>query len=128
MLFYIVESATPLLTILLLWAAWEVLKKKNVQKHRKVALVHAGATVASLVLVVLLVRLGYQMGEKAPEWILSLHLKIIYFGVALLVMVAATGLKRKKRIHFPLAIVYVLNWAAALVTGAMIFGMHKGWM
>ncbi|MBI5815265.1 MAG: hypothetical protein HZB29_06600 [Nitrospinae bacterium] len=127
MLLYIVESAVPLLVGLLVWAI-VVAYRKDGGKHRKVAMMHAIATWLSTVIVVTLVRAGFRMGEHAPAWIQDLHWNIIMWIPPLLLMLALSGLSRKKNIHLPIAAIYVVVWLAALTTGGMMFSMHKGWL
>lgn len=126
-LLYVVESAVPILTALLIWAGALALRK-NIEKHKKIAASHALATWISSIAVVILVRLGFTMGGGAPDWILNIHLAIIYAIPPWLVLLAMTGLWGKRSVHKGFAGAYVVLWGLALVTGAMIFAMDRGWM
>ncbi len=127
MLLYTVEAAVPLLTWLLIWAGTLALRGET-SRHRKIATIHALATWVSYVIVIAMVRLGYSMEGKAPEWILDTHLVIIYLIPPTLVALMATGFGGKGSIHKKLALFHTINWAAALVTGAMIFLMARGYL
>ena len=126
-LLYLVEGLVPVLTFLLVWAGWAAWKK-DIARHKKIAASHAVATWASTAVVAILVQMGYTTGKKAPEWILEIHLVIIYLIPLLLVILMFTGLSGKRKIHLPLALFYAVNWVAALVTGGMIFASVRGWM
>jgi len=126
-LLYIVEAAVPLLTWLMVWALALGLKQ-NFARHKKIAFSHAIATWASYAIVILLVRLGFTMGGNAPDWIVDTHLVIIYLIPPLLVALMVTGLKKKRAPHGKIVIIYVVTWSAALVTGAMIFLMDRGYL
>ncbi len=126
-LLFLVEGGVPVLVALLVRAAVFALKK-DIARHKKAAMIHAGATWISLILVVVLVNMGYSIGENAPAWILKIHLAIIYMIPPLLVILPATGLSGRRTAHMMAAITYCVIWAATLITGAMIFSMHKGWL
>lgn len=126
-LLFLVEGGVPVLVALLARAAVFALKK-DIARHKKAAMIHAAATWVSLALVVALVKMGYTIGENAPAWILNIHLAIIYLIPPLLVILPATGLSGRRTAHMVAAITYCVVWAAALITGAMIFSMHKGWL
>ncbi|MGK7345301.1 MAG: hypothetical protein ACNS63_05785 [Candidatus Nitrospinota bacterium M3_3B_026] len=127
LLLYAVEGVVPILTALFVWAGVLALKQEK-EKHKKIAGAHAVSTWVASAAVVVLVRLGYTMGGGAPEWIMNIHLAIIYLIPPWLVLLAITGLAGKRGAHMPLAGVYSVLWTAALVTGAMIFAMDRGWM
>jgi hypothetical protein len=127
MLLYVVESGVPLLTGLLFYAGW-MAYKKDIARHKKWAAIHAVLTWVSTALVAALVALGFKMGEGAPEWIMDIHLVFIYAIAPMLAVLMFTGLKGVRKIHIPLAMVYVLNWLASLFTGAMIFAADRGWL
>jgi len=93
--------------------------------HRRVAIYHAVATWVSYIIVITLVRLGFELEGKAPEWIVSLHLAIIYAIPPLLALMLFTGLKSLKSVHKALAASYVAIWSGALITGFMIFLMAR---
>lgn len=126
-LLFLVEGGVPVLVALLVRAAVFALKK-DIARHKKAAMIHAAATWISLILVVVLVNMGYSIGENAPAWILKIHLAIIYMIPPLLVILPATGLSGRRTAHMMAAITYCVIWAATLITGAMIFSMHKGWL
>lgn len=126
-LLYLVEGGAPLLVALLGRAAFFALKK-DIARHKKAAMMHAAATWVSLITVLVLVNMGYTIGENAPAWILKIHLAIIYMIPPLLVILPATGLSGRRTAHMMAAITYCMIWAAALITGAMIFSMSKGWL
>ncbi|HJM82447.1 MAG TPA: hypothetical protein QF720_02495 [Nitrospinota bacterium] len=125
LLLYIVESAVPILTVLLIWAVYNAWKK-NILAHRKAATLHAVATLVSTALVFVLVRLGYSVGEEAPKWIRDIHFVIIYQIPILLGFLMYFGLSGRRKIHKRFAIYYLLIWTAALATGLMIFLTHNG--
>jgi len=127
LLLYVVEGIAPILTALLVWAGALALRQEK-EKHKKIAATHALGTWVSSIAVVVLTRLGYSMGGKAPDWIMNIHLAIIYAIPPWLVLLAMTGLGGKRMAHMTLAFAYAVLWAAALVTGAMIFMMSHGWM
>lgn len=127
MLLYIIEGAVPLLTITLVWAGYLAFKK-NVPAHKKMAIFHAVTTWLSYIVVMGLVRMGFSMGENAPAWIMNIHLAIIYTLPPMLVALMILGLKGARKLHITLASIYALLWIAALVTGAMIFFTHRGWL
>lgn len=120
MLLYVIESAVPFLTILLVWAASLALKK-DIEKHKKVALGYAVATLVSYALVIILVRFGYKIGGETPKWLMNLHLVVIYTIPLLLVGLVALGLKGRRKAHIVMACIYAIYWSGALITGAMIF-------
>lgn len=126
-LLYLVEGGAPILVALLARAAVFALKK-DIARHKKAAMIHAAATWISLILVLVLVKMGYSIGENAPAWILKIHLAIIYLIPPLLVILPATGLSGRRTAHMVAAITYCVVWAASLITGAMIFSMSKGWL
>lgn len=126
-LLFLVEGGVPVLVALLGRAAVFALRK-DIQRHKKAAMIHAAATWISLILVVVLVNMGYSIGENAPAWILKIHLAIIYMIPPLLVILPATGLSGRRTAHIMAAITYCVIWAATLITGAMIFSMSKGWL
>lgn len=126
-LLYLVEGGAPALVALLVRAAILALKK-DIARHKKAAIMHAAATWISLISVLALVKMGYSIGENAPKWILNIHLTIIYMIPPLLVILPATGLSGKRTSHMIAAIIYCMIWVAALITGAMIFSMSKGWL
>lgn len=126
LLLYAVEGIVPVLTALFVWAGVLALKQEK-EKHKKIAAAHAVSTWVASAAVALLVRLGYTIGGEAPEWIMSIHLVIIYLIPPWLVLLAVTGLAGKRSAHAPLAAAYAVLWTAALVTGAMIFAMARGW-
>lgn len=127
MLLYVVESAVPLLTANLVYAAM-LARRKDIAGHKKWAGIHAITTWVSSILVFTLVRLGFKMGEGAPEWIMNVHLVIIWSIPPMLVILMWSGLKGIRKVHIPLMVIYSINWAAALVTGAMIFAADRGWI
>lgn len=127
MLFYTVETAIPLLTALLIWA-WMMARRHDFARHKKIAMSHAAATWASYVVVIVMVELGYTMGGKAPEWIMNLHLVIIYIIAPLIAVMMFTGFSGKRVAHRALAFSYLTLWTAALITGGMIFMMDKGYL
>lgn len=124
-LLYIIEGSVPVLTFLLVWAGIAAIKKDH-KKHKKLAVYHAIATWSSVLLVVLLVKLGFSLGKGAAPWILEIHLYTIYLIPPLLALLMITGLKGIRPAHLPLAGLYAINWLAALATGAMIFGSVRG--
>jgi uncharacterized membrane protein YozB (DUF420 family) len=126
-LLYVVEGGAPALVALLARAAHLALKK-DIAKHKKAALTHSAATWISLILVLVLVKMGYTIGENAPAWILKIHLAIIYMIPPMLIILPATGLSGRRTAHMIAAITYCAIWAAALITGAMIFSLSKGWL
>ncbi|MBI4667317.1 MAG: hypothetical protein HY751_13015 [Nitrospinae bacterium] len=127
MLLYVVEADIPILVWLLGWALVLAMKGDH-EKHKKVAIWHGVATWASAAIVFVLVRMGFRMGQSAPEWILDLHLNIIYTIPPLLILLAITAMNRKSLAHKGTAAAYLMLWAAALVTGGMIFAMDRGWI
>lgn len=127
MLLYIVESAVPLLTANLVYAGI-LAKRGDIERHKKWAGIHAITTWVSSILVFVLVRLGFRMGDGAPDWIMDVHLVIIWAIPPMLAVLMFTGLKGIRKVHLPLAAIYSLNWMAALVTGAMIFAADQGWI
>jgi len=127
LLLYVIEGAAPLLTITLVWAVVLALRG-NIPRHRKIAVTHAVATVVSYIVVIALVRNGYRLEGKTPEWILNAHLTVIYAIPLFLIALPATGLTGRRSAHRALAFVYAIAWTAALVTGAMIFMAHRGWL
>lgn len=126
-LLFLVEGLVPVLVALLVWAAVLALRK-NIAKHKKVAIAHVAATWTSLIVVVALVKMGYSIGDNAPAWILKIHLLIIYMFPPLLVILPATALTGRRVAHMMTAITYSVVWAASLLTGAMIFAMDRGWL
>jgi len=126
-LLYLIEGDIPLLTFLLVWAGILALNG-NIEKHKKVALAHAIATLASYLLIIILVRAGYEVGGNAPRWIMNVHHAIIYAIPPALVCLMVTGLKRKRRIHRGFALLYVLTWFGALLTGLIILMKVKRWI
>ncbi len=124
MLLYVIESDIPLLTFLLVWAG-SLAVKGNIQKHKKIAVIHAIATWISCVIVVTLVRLGFEIGGEAPKWIINMHLLIIYTIPVTLVGLMVTGPMGRRAIHRRLALFYVVSWSAALLTGFTIFLLAK---
>jgi len=127
MLLYVVEGAVPILLGLLIWA--DVLAiKKNHEKHKKVAMVHAVATWVSTLLLIVLIRLGFRLSENAPGWIQEVHQYIIFAVPPILLALALTGLYGKRALHLPVAALYVVSWIGALTTGGMMFAMARGWM
>jgi len=127
LLLYLIESAVPLLTFLLVWTLVLALKK-NIGKHKKIATIYAVSTFVSIVLVAILVRMGFVIGENAPKWIMSIHLVFIYGILPLLLGLMVTALKEKRSLHIGLAVTYLVFWCGSLVTGAMIFMMHHNWI
>ena len=102
--------------------------KRDIARHKKAAMIHAAATWIALITVLVLVKMGYTIGENAPAWILKIHLAIIYMIPPMLVILPATGLSGWRTAHMMAAITYCVIWAASLITGAMIFSMSKGWL
>lgn len=127
MLLYIVEAAIPILTWLFFWAGILALKK-NKEKHAKIATIHAVSVWGSYLVVWILILMGQSLKGNAPRWIVDTHLVIIYIIPALLVFMMISGRKGVRKVHIPLAVTYTILWAAALVTGAMIFLAHRGYM
>ncbi|MDH5477080.1 MAG: hypothetical protein OEY50_01995 [Nitrospinota bacterium] len=127
MLLYIIEAVIPVLTFQLVWAgklAW----RQEKERHKKVAAIHAASLWGSYLLVWILIMFGQTLQGNAPRWIVDTHLVIIYIIPALLIFMMATGLRGARKAHMALAGVYVLLWGAALVTGAMIFLAHRGYI
>ena len=122
MLLYIIESAIPLLTILLVWAVVMARRGKFV-RHKKMAKLHAFSTFAAYVVVIVLVRIGFGMAAHAPAWIMKTHLAIIYLLPILLVILLVTGFGKKRSTHRKVAYFYIISWSMALLTGGMIFLM-----
>ena len=127
MLLYIVESAVPLLTANLIYAGM-LAKRKDIAGHKKWAGIHAVTTWVSCFLVYGLVKLGYKMGDGAPDWIMDVHLVIIWAIPPMLAILMWSGLKGIRKVHLPMMAIYSLNWVAALVTGAMIFMADRGYL
>ncbi len=128
MLFYIIEGAVPVLTWFLVVALIRAFAK-DYERHQKTAKIHALLTLSSCALVFILVRLGHSLDKgSAPEWILTVHLIIIYLMIPSLVALMVTGSKRIRAVHVPLAYFYTVNWVLALVTGCMIFLFSKGYI
>ncbi len=127
MLLYLIESAVPLLTFLLVWTLILALKK-NIGKHKKIAIIYAVSTCVSIILVAVLVRVGFVIGENAPKWIMDIHLVFIYGILPLLLGLVVTAFKGKRFLHIGLAVTYLVFWCGSLVTGAMIFMMHHNWI
>jgi len=127
LLLYLIEGAVPLLTFLLVWALFLALKK-DIGKHKRVATIYAAATWVSTILVGVLVRMGFVIGENAPKWIMDIHLVFIYGILPLLLALMVTAYKGKRLVHIGLAVTYVVFWCGALVTGAMIFMLHHKWI
>lgn len=125
-LLYLIEGDIPILTFLLVWAGMLALKG-NISKHKKIAITHAIATWLSYLLIIILVRMGYEVGGNAPKWIINTHLAIIYVIPVILVCLMTTGLKGMRSIHKRFALFYVVIWSGALLTGLMIFLKVKGW-
>jgi uncharacterized membrane protein YozB (DUF420 family) len=126
-LLYFVEGGAPVLVALLVRAALLALKK-DIARHKKAAMIHAVATWISLILALILVKMGFTISENAPAWISKIHLAIIYMIPPLLVILPATGLSGRRTAHMMAAITYCVIWAASLITGAMIFSMSRGWL
>ncbi|VAX19893.1 hypothetical protein MNBD_NITROSPINAE03-485 [hydrothermal vent metagenome] len=126
-LLYLIEGDIPLLTFLLVWAGILALNG-NIKKHKKVALAHAIATLASFLLIIILVRVGYEVGGNAPKWIMNVHHTIIYTIPPALICLMVTGLKGKLSIHKGFALFYVLTWSGALLTGLVILMKVKKWI
>jgi len=124
-LLYLIESDIPLLTFLLIWAGVLALNG-NIQKHKKVAIAHAVATWLSYLLIIVLVKMGFEVGGNAPKWIVNTHLAIIYTIPPALVCLMVTGLKGKRSIHRGFALFYIITWSGALLTGVVIFLKAKG--
>ena len=124
-LLYLIEGDIPLLTFLLVWAGILGLKG-NIRKHKKVAITHAIATWLSCLLVIVLVRMGYEAGGHTPKWLMNIHLVIIYAIPPALVCLMVTGLKGLRSVHKKFALFYVIIWSAALLTGLTIFLKLKG--
>lgn len=124
-LLYLIEGVIPILTFLLVWAGTLALKG-NIQKHKKVAIAHAIATWLSCALVIILVRMGYEVGGHTPKWLMNLHLVIIYAIPPALVCLMITGLKGMRSYHKRFALFYIIVWSGALLTGLMIFLKVKG--
>ncbi|MDH5509076.1 MAG: hypothetical protein OEZ32_01850 [Nitrospinota bacterium] len=127
MLLYVVEAVVPILAIQLVWAGRLALRKEK-ERHKRIAAIHASSMWASYLLVWGLIMLGQTMKGNAARWIVETHLVIIYIIPALLVFMMATGLKGIRKPHMALAALYVVLWSAALVTGAMIFLSHRGFI
>ena len=70
--------------------------------------------------------MGYAVDGKAPQWLMSLHLVIIYMIPPMLVALIILGVKGKRKTHIPLAVCYLIIWSGALITGAMIFLSGRG--
>lgn len=126
-LLYLIEGDIPILTFLLVWAGLLALKG-NIGKHKKVAIAHAVATWLSYLLIIILLKLGFEVGGNAPKWIINTHLVIIYTIPPALVFLMVTGLKGMRSIHKRFALFYVLIWSGALITGLMIFLKARGLM
>ncbi|VAX21581.1 hypothetical protein MNBD_NITROSPINAE04-1594 [hydrothermal vent metagenome] len=126
-LLYLIEGDVPLLTFLLVWAGILALNG-NIQKHKKVALAHAIATLASYLSIIILVRVGYEVGGNAPKWIMTVHHAIIYAIPPALACLMVTGLKGKRSIHKGFALLYVIIWSGALLTGLIILMKVKSWI
>jgi hypothetical protein len=127
MLLYVIEAVIPLLTGQLAWAARLALRKDK-ERHRRMAAIHAISVWGSYFIVWAMILLGHTLKGNAPRWIVNTHLAIIYILPVMLVFMMATGLKGVRKVHIPLAILYVFLWAAALATGAMIFLAHRGYI
>ena len=127
MLFYIVEAVIPILTIQLAWAG-RLAQRKEKERHKRAAAIHAASVWASYLFVWVMIMFGHTMEGNAARWIVDIHLVIIYIIPVLLAFQMATGLKGIRKIHIPLAVIYVILWAVALVTGGMIFLSHRGYM
>lgn len=126
-LLYLIEGDIPILTFLLVWAGMLALKG-NIRKHKKVAIAHAIATWLSCLLVIVLVRMGFEVGGHAPKWLMNIHLVIIYAIPLILVCLMTTGLKGMRSIHKRFALFYAITWSLALLTGLMIFLKVRGWV
>ena len=126
-LLYTVEALVPILTVQLAWAGAMALRKEK-ERHRRMAAIHAASVWGSYILVWAMMLMGHTIKGTAAKWIVDIHLVIIYLIPALLLVMAPTGLKGIRRVHIPLAVTYVILWAAALVTGAMIFLSARGYM
>lgn len=127
MLLYLIEALAPLLTGLLVWAGWLAFSG-SIARHKKVAVSHAVSTWLSYVVVIALVRMGHAVEGNAAKWIVDTHLVIIYLLPPALVALMATGLKGFRSIHRKLAYSYIAAWTLALITGAMIFLSHRGYI
>jgi uncharacterized membrane protein YozB (DUF420 family) len=124
-LLYLIEGDIPILTFFLVWAGLLALKG-NIKKHKKIAIIHAIATWLSCLLVIVLVRMGFETGGNAPKWLMNIHLVIIYTIPPALVILMATGLKGMRSFHKRFALFYIVVWSGALLTGFMIFLKVKG--
>ena len=127
MLLYVVEGAVPILTYFLYDAISKALRKEH-PAHRKSAIRHAIATIVSSILVVALVRIGFTIGGKAPQWIMTVHMVFIYSIFPLLAALYFTSRPKRRKFHLVAATLYGLNWLAALGTGLMIFLMARGYV
>jgi len=126
-LLYTVEALVPILTVQLVWAAAMAMRKEK-ERHRRMAIIHAASVWGSYILVWVMMLMGHAFKGTAAKWIVDIHQVIIYLLPALLLVQAPTGLKGVRWVHIPLGVTYVILWVAALVTGAMIFLSARGYM
>ncbi len=124
MLLYVIESAVPLLTIMLIMTIVRA-RKRDIERHMKIAKIYVGLTFASYAIVMALTRLGYGLEGKTPKWISNAHFAAIYAIPVLLLVLVYSGLKGKGALHKPVALLYIAAWAGALVTGFMIFASAR---
>jgi uncharacterized membrane protein YozB (DUF420 family) len=127
MLLYVIESSVPLLTIVLIITVVRA-RKREIERHMKIAKIYVGLTFASYAIVMTLTRLGYSLEGDTPKWIGNAHFATIYAIPVLLLVLVYSGLKGKGALHKPIALLYILAWAGALVTGSLIFASARHWI
>ncbi|MDH4183295.1 MAG: hypothetical protein OEV92_03665 [Nitrospinota bacterium] len=127
LLLYVVEGIVPILVFQIAWAA-RLAWRQDKERHKRIAAIHAASVWGSYVVSWILIYFGHTIPRKAPAWIIDTHLVIIYIIPVLLVFQMATGLKGIRPVHIGLAAFYLILWAAALVTGAMIFLSGRGYI
>lgn len=121
----VLKIAVSAVTLILL-AALVALACGKVRLHGRINIVFFVLTIATVILFELLIRLGSLIepgwsitaGWTEPQlFALRIHLCFVIPLMAVLPAMLVTGLRRYRRVHIGLAVIFSIQWLGMLVTG-----------
>lgn len=107
------------LLIASLWALW----RGNIRLHGRINIVFFTLTLAALLGLEVIANVLYpeifeeHFKRHNAETALTIHLWFSIPSAALLLVMLPTGLRRYRRVHIGLGIVFLCLWAGTLITG-----------